>query len=141
MEKPITLKGEIMYNLIKKLVIFIPAFCAIFSALMILKPNAHGFVVIFLTISCIAAIAFYYAIQISITDRMVNQFRGNVITLGARTLKCSCGANAVMIIAENIDNEDDVRVVIQCSSSDCCQSVQGTSPSQAERGWAALCGN
>ena len=130
-----------MYNFLKKLIIFAPAFCSIFVFLMFAKQDNHGFIIVFMAISSVVAVAFYYAIAFTISDSMAKRYKGITVLLEDSSFTCSCGASANMYVVESMDNDEDIGIIIQCTSDKCSKLVHGSSASQAERGWIALCGS
>ena len=137
MEKLSTRKNKTMLNLIGKLIIFTPICFAVFTTLVYFKNDTQGYVVLFFTISCFIAIAFYYTVIFLIEDRTNTTYMGCIINLQNKKFHCFCGSDATMFLAENESNE--TRVIIQCDRKDCGTSVQGDSINRAERGWEAIC--
>ena len=126
-----------MKNPITKSIIFIPIFCAVFTALVYFKQDTQGYVVLFFTISCFIAIAFYYAITFLIEDGVNVTYTGCILKLQDKQYHCYCGSDATMFLAENENAE--TKIIIQCDRRDCGTSVQGNSINRAENGWEALC--
>lgn len=117
-----------------KMVLFIPITLGVFSFFHLLETDYP--LTVLSSISIIIGIGFYYAINAMINLNMVNQYVGCRIFIQEEEFECSCGAKANMFIAET--DAEETRVIIQCSDTSCCVSIQAYSITSAKLGWEAI---